>query len=52
MITRDVEPEIVMGVMGTIRLIAMNQHMYGDTHDVLDATINAIARGMVTSNGD
>ncbi|TDE20922.1 TetR/AcrR family transcriptional regulator [Nonomuraea mesophila] len=52
-ITRDVEPEIVMGVMRTIGLIVMNRHMYGDIYDaVLNATINAIARGMVTSNGD
>ncbi|MBF8184735.1 helix-turn-helix transcriptional regulator [Nonomuraea sp. K274] len=52
-ITSEVEPEVVMGVMRTIGLIVMNRHLYGDTYDdVLDATINALARGLTTSNED
>ncbi|TDD34935.1 TetR/AcrR family transcriptional regulator [Saccharopolyspora elongata] len=51
-IVDDVEPEVVLGVLRTAGLIVMNRELFGDASDqVLDATIDALARGLVVSEG-
>jgi AcrR family transcriptional regulator len=46
-IVGDVRPEVVMEVIRAAGLIVMNRHLYGDAYDdVLEATINALARGL------
>jgi hypothetical protein len=48
-----VEPEVLVGVLRSVGLIVMNRHLFGDGYEqVLQATIAALARGLITSNGD
>ncbi|MER6950516.1 TetR/AcrR family transcriptional regulator [Nonomuraea sp. NPDC000554] len=44
----DVAPEVLVGVVRTVGLVVLNRDRFGDGYEqVLDATINALARGLV-----
>ncbi|MEV0347655.1 TetR/AcrR family transcriptional regulator [Nonomuraea sp. NPDC050680] len=48
-IVADVPPEVLMGVLRTAGLLVVNRDRYGpDFEQVLEATINALARGLIT----
>ena len=52
-IVDDVEPVVLVGVLRCAGLIVMNRHLFGENYDqVLSATIDALARGVITSDGD
>ncbi|MEW9549598.1 TetR/AcrR family transcriptional regulator [Nonomuraea sp. NPDC050783] len=47
-IVADVSPEVLLGVLRTAGLLVLNRDRYGPDHEqVLDATINALARGLI-----
>ncbi|MEV0618937.1 TetR/AcrR family transcriptional regulator [Nonomuraea sp. NPDC050404] len=53
LIVGDVEPIVLVGVLRTAGLIVMNRDLFGDGYDqVLEATTQALARGLIISNGD
>jgi AcrR family transcriptional regulator len=49
----DAEPEVVIGVLRTVGLVVAHREEYGPAYrDVLDLTIEALATGLTTAEGE